>query len=172
MADTYSKLLGLSDSNTTPQDVKKSKPVENPKNQKKKVHIGVSQQAKKESEKQGSKNTTVDASTLASNHASKQASKLESKLASNNASTLVFSTESIESIRKIVRNPGKEEVLYVRLSKEEKDRLADISYTYKRQGIRTSDNELVRVAINALLEDYKTNGAKSVLATLIASLHV
>jgi hypothetical protein len=77
----------------------------------------------------------------------------------------------LETIRKIIKNPGKEEVLYVRLSKEEKDRLADISYTYKRQGIRTSDNEVVRVAINVLLEDYRTNGANSLLAIIISSLH-
>jgi hypothetical protein len=94
-----------------------------------------------------------------------------SSLAINGASTLSLSAESIESIRKIVKNPGKEEVLYVRLSKEEKDKLADVSYTYKRQGIRTSDNELVRVAINTLIEDYKANGERSLLAIIISSLH-
>jgi hypothetical protein len=103
------------------------------------------------------------ASTLASNQ--------DSLLASNNASVLSLPAESLESIRKIVKNPGKEDVLYVRLSKEEKDKLADVSYTYKRQGIRTSDNELVRVAINALIEDYKANGERSLLARIIASLH-
>src|SRR5437016_4910369 len=46
-------------------------------------------------------------------------SKQDSMQASNHASTLAFSTESIESIRKVVKNPGKEEVLYVRLTKEE-----------------------------------------------------
>jgi hypothetical protein len=104
-------------------------------------------------------------------HTSKLASKQDSKLASNHASMLALLPDVLEAIRKIVKNPGKEEVLYVRLSKEEKDRLADISYTYKRQGIRTSDNEVVRVAINALLEDYKTNRENSLLAIILASLH-
>ncbi len=102
---------------------------------------------------------------------SERASKLASMIDSNQASNLSLTPDALETIRKIVKNPGKEEVLYVRLSKEEKDRLADISYTYKRQGIRTSDNEVVRVAINALLEDYRTNGANSLLAILISSLH-
>jgi hypothetical protein len=90
---------------------------------------------------------------------------------SNQSINLSLTPDAHEIIRKIVKNPGKEEVLYVRLSKEEKDRLADISYTYKRQGIRTSDNEVVRVAINAFLEDYRTNGANSLLAIIISSLH-
>jgi hypothetical protein len=99
------------------------------------------------------------------------ASKQDSLLASNHANTLSLSTDALETIRKIVKNPGKEDVLYVRLTKEEKDKLADVSYTYKRQGIRTSDNEVVRVAINALLEDYKTHRENSLLALVIASLH-
>jgi hypothetical protein len=106
---------------------------------------------------------------LNTHFASKQDSKQDSKIDSNQALTLSLPPDAFEAIRKIVKNPGKEEVLYVRLSKEEKDRLADISYTYKRQGIRTSDNEVVRVAINALLEDYRTSGANSLLAIIIAS---
>ncbi len=102
---------------------------------------------------------------------SMQSSKHSSNLASKHASTLALSTEMIEFIRKIVKNPGKEDVLYVRLTKEEKDKLADVSYTYKRQGMKTSDNEVVRIAINALLEDYKTHGETSLLATILASLH-
>jgi hypothetical protein len=59
----------------------------------------------------------------------------------------------------------------VRVSKGEKDALEDVSYTYNRQGIKTSDTEIARLAVNALLEDYKTNGATSLLAILLESLH-
>jgi hypothetical protein len=113
-------------------------------------------------EKQKSR-ISEDASTLARKQDSLQASKL--------ASTLALTPDLIESVRKTVKNPGKEEVLYVRISKEEKDSLSDVSYTYKRQGIKTSDNELVRIALNALLEEYKINGEKSVLALILESLH-
>ena len=110
-----------------------------------------------------------DASNIqsASLLSSKQDSKLDSKL----AITLSLEPEDLEAIRKIVKNPGKEEVLYVRLSKEEKDMLTDISHTYKRQRIKTSDTEMARVAVNVLLEDYRINGANSLLAIMLASLH-
>ena len=118
-----------------------------------------------------SKNISNKAIKKESKLASKLASNQDSLQASNNASTLALSTETLESIRKIVKNPGKEDVLYVRLTKGEKDKLADVIYTYKRQGVRTSDTEVVRVAINTLLEDYKSNGEKSLLAIILASLH-
>jgi hypothetical protein len=99
------------------------------------------------------------------------ASQQDSLQASNHASMLALSPEALEAIRKVVKNPGKADVLYVRVSKEEKDALEDLKYTYKRQGIKTSDNEVARVAINALLEDYKLNGANSLLAKMLESLH-
>jgi hypothetical protein len=103
--------------------------------------------------------------------ASMLASNQDSLQASNHASMLALSRETLASIRRVVKNPGKEEVLYVRVSKEEKDALDDVKYTYKRQDIKTSDNEIARLAINALLADYKTNGATSLLAILLDSLH-
>jgi hypothetical protein len=119
------------------------------------------------------KQVSKKASTKDSKHAITQARKQESLQASNHASmiTLSLPPEILESIRKVVKNPGKAEVLYVRVSKEEKDALDDVSYTYKRQDIKTSDNEIVRVAVNVLLEDYKANRANSLLAMMIASLH-
>ena len=115
--------------------------------------------------------TEIEKEKKESKLASMLASKQDSLQASNHASILALPTETLESIRKTVKNPGKEDVLYVRLTKGEKDKLADVIYTYKRQGVRTSDTEVVRVAINALLEDYKNNGEKSLLAIILASLH-
>lgn len=77
---------------------------------------------------------------------------------------------SLESIRKIVRQFGKEAATY-RLTEEEKQHLADIVYTYKRRGYRTSDNELARVAINWLILDYQDQGEQSVLARVLEALH-
>jgi hypothetical protein len=37
--------------------------------------------------------------------------------------------------------------------------------------VRTSETDLVSVAIHTLLEDYKSNGEKSLLAIILASLH-
>lgn len=77
--------------------------------------------------------------------------------------------EVIESIRKVVKGTGRE-VSFTRLSPAEKGRLADIVYTYKRQGVKTSENEINRIAINLLLADYDTNGEESVLARVLAAL--
>ena len=75
----------------------------------------------------------------------------------------------IETIRKTVKKVGRE-VSFVRLSPEEKNQLTDIVYTYKRHGKKTSENEVSRIAINFMLEDYKANGKKSVLAKVIEAL--
>lgn len=77
----------------------------------------------------------------------------------------------VEEIRRSVKEQGKE-VSYVRLSQAEKNRLADIIYSYRRQGIRTTETEIGRIAINHLIEDHKANGKASILARLLASLHV
>lgn len=94
--------------------------------------------------------------------ASMHASTLASLLASYHAS-------SIDHIRKTVKTVGKE-VTFVRLTVEEKNQLSEIAYAYKRQGIKTSENEISRIAINFLLEDYKANGEASILAKVLASL--
>lgn len=75
----------------------------------------------------------------------------------------------IEEIRKTVKVIGKSE-LYVRLTPEEKSLLADIVYTYKRQGVKTSENEVSRIALNFLTADYQANGAASILAQVIEAL--
>ncbi len=75
----------------------------------------------------------------------------------------------IEVIRKAVKVPGRE-VSFVRLTQDEKGQLADIVYTYKRQGKKTSENEINRIAINFILEDYHANRDNSILAKVIASL--
>lgn len=76
----------------------------------------------------------------------------------------------LEQIRKVVRQVGKEAATY-RLTQAEKQQLADIVYTYKRRGYRTSDNELARIAINWLVLDYQEQGEQSVLACVLESLH-
>lgn len=75
----------------------------------------------------------------------------------------------IAEIRRTVRAYGKE-VSYVRLTPEEKSLLADITYTYKRQGVKTSENEMNRIAVNFLLLDYRVNGAASILTRVIEAL--
>lgn len=93
---------------------------------------------------------------------SKPPDELASTLASVDAST-------VAAIRQVIKAPGRE-VSYVRVTPEEKADLADIVYTYKRQGQKTSENEINRIAINYLLLDYRENGQQSVLARVLAAL--
>jgi len=75
----------------------------------------------------------------------------------------------IALIRSAVKETGKE-TSYHRLTTEEKSKLEDVIYTYKKQGYRLSENEVARIAINWLMEDYKQNGKNSILDLVIESL--
>ena len=97
------------------------------------------------------------------------ASNTASKLASTLADTPSSNAGLIEAIRKTVKTAGKE-VSFMRLTAHEKAQLSDIVYIYKRQGKKTSENEINRIAVNFLLADYKENGAASVLAQVIEAL--
>jgi len=81
-----------------------------------------------------------------------------------------YQGEITETIRKAVKHLGKEAATY-RFTQEEKKALGDIVYTYKGQGVRTSKNEITRIAINFLVEDYKQNGENSILSRVIERLN-
>jgi hypothetical protein len=104
-------------------------------------------------------------------HESKQASNHESTQSSNNASMHANMEESIvETIRKAVKEIGKESTTY-RFTPEEKKALLELSFTYKVQGYKTSENELARIAINFILEDHKQNGRNSILEKVLQALN-
>jgi hypothetical protein len=90
----------------------------------------------------------------------------------SNHDTMIPQDESslLEAVRKSVKQIGKEAATH-RFTLEEKSLLADIEYTYKRQGIRTSENEITRIAINYFIEDYRTNGEQSILAKILKRLN-
>ena len=101
----------------------------------------------------------------------KESTKKAIKKESYHASTLASKQDSmIETIRKTVKSLGTK-VSFTRITPEEKARLADIIYTYKRQGVKTSENEINRIAMNLLIEDFHKNGKESVLAQVIAALN-
>jgi pyruvate/2-oxoglutarate dehydrogenase complex dihydrolipoamide acyltransferase (E2) component len=95
-------------------------------------------------------------------HASETASNADSLQADSHA-------DRVERIRRTVKLAGKE-VTYVRLTPEEKRRLATIVFSYKQQGINTSESVISRIAVNYLLEDYARNKEASVPARVMAAL--
>lgn len=76
----------------------------------------------------------------------------------------------IERLRRAVKQPGKDHSTY-RLTLEEKQELARIVYTYGERGIKTTFNEITRVGLNWLLEEYRANGDDSILARVLARLN-
>ena len=78
--------------------------------------------------------------------------------------------DSLDVVRKAVRQIGKEAATH-RFTLDEKNIMADIEYTYRRQGIRTSENEITRIAINYFIEDYRAHGGSSLLAKLLKRLN-
>ena len=89
---------------------------------------------------------------------------------SHGSMTSRYHDRLIEDIRKAVKVVGREPGT-IRLTEQEKSQLTDIIYTLGRQGKRTSENELYRVALNFLLEDWREYGKESVLARVLAALH-
>ncbi|MCB8980259.1 MAG: hypothetical protein H6657_22840 [Ardenticatenaceae bacterium] len=76
----------------------------------------------------------------------------------------------IELLRKTVKIIGKEAATH-RFTVEEKRAIKKIVFTYEDQGILTSENEITRIAINHLIEDYKQNGKSSLLDRVLKALN-
>jgi hypothetical protein len=76
----------------------------------------------------------------------------------------------IQEVRKAVKELGKEAATH-RFTDSEKKEIMDMIYAYKRQGIRTSENEITRIGVNFLIEDYKENGENSVLHKVLQALN-
>ena len=75
----------------------------------------------------------------------------------------------VKRIRKAVRQLGKEAATH-RFTREEKDAIARIVFTYGQQGVKTCENEITRIGLNWLMEDYQANGKGSVLHKVLAAL--
>ena len=99
--------------------------------------------------------------------------------ASNRANTrdsMLTNTQDdlIETIRKTVKQVGKD-TLFVRLTPDEKHQVASAVFTlnekYRGESRKTSENEIGRIGVNFILEDYKANGRGSILARVMAALH-
>ena len=76
----------------------------------------------------------------------------------------------VEVVRKAVKQFGKEAATH-RFTVAEKKAIADIIYAYRNQGIRTSENEIARIAVNFILHDYRENGENSVLDRVLRALN-
>lgn len=76
----------------------------------------------------------------------------------------------VDLVRKAVKEFGKEAATH-RFTQDEKKEISDLIYTYKNQGIKTSENEITRIAVNFIIEDYRENGENSVLHKILEALN-
>ena len=81
----------------------------------------------------------------------------------------LVASDAVQRIRKATRQIGKEAATY-RFTREEKEALADIVYSYGRLGLKTSENEVVRIGVNWLLGDHGALGEKSLLHRVLKAL--
>jgi hypothetical protein len=103
-----------------------------------------------------------------------QTDNKDATLADVQASMLASNQDDIiETIRKTVKQVGAK-TLYIRLTPEEKHELASIVFgfnkKYSGEGRKTSENEVGRIALNFLIEDYRAHGKESMLAKVLAAL--
>jgi Ulp1 family protease len=82
---------------------------------------------------------------------------------SNHDTVIPRHHDTIEQVRNAVRTFGTEAATH-RFTVKEKRAVAELIYSYKQKGIKTSENEIVRIALNYLLVDYRESGEKSILA--------
>jgi hypothetical protein len=78
--------------------------------------------------------------------------------------------DALELVRRAVRTLGKEAATY-RFTQDEKRALSSIVYAYKERGIKTSENEITRIALNYLIDEYRRNSTASILARVLALLN-
>ena len=77
---------------------------------------------------------------------------------------------TVETIRRAVKALGKEAATH-RFTATEKETIAEIVYACKRQGLRTTENEITRVAVNFIVQDYQANGKESLLVRVLLALN-
>lgn len=77
---------------------------------------------------------------------------------------------TVESIRKAVKQFGKEAATH-RFTREEKQKIAELIFAYSGKSIRTSENEITRIAVNYLIEDHSRTGNDSVLDQVLKLLN-
>ncbi len=117
-------------------------------------------------------NAPVSSAVQKSSPDKKRAQRRRDTMPPRNHATVVsrYHDTTIEAIRSAVKDFGKEAATH-RFTVEEKKTIRDIVYAYVGQGIRTNENEVTRIGVNFLIEDYRTNGDNSILQKVLKALN-
>jgi hypothetical protein len=97
--------------------------------------------------------------TLIENHAERKHAIMTSR----------YRDSMIAPIARSVRDVGKEVCTY-RLTQKEKTALVEIIYHFRMRKSRLSENEIARIAINFLIEDFKSNKNTCMLSSIVEAM--
>ena len=75
---------------------------------------------------------------------------------------------TVSEIKKAIKIIGKEAATH-RLSQSEKRAIYEIIYHFRLSGIRVSENEITRIAINYIIINYQNNNKTSILSQVVSS---
>jgi|SRR5581483_3821070 len=78
--------------------------------------------------------------------------------------------DNIDDIRKVVKQVGRE-TSPLRITPHENDLLEDFVYSFKKQGIRTDKTQIIRIALNYILNDHAEQGEDSILTAVLERLN-
>jgi len=81
-----------------------------------------------------------------------------------------YHDDLLEGIRQALIPFGKEAATF-RFTQTEKDEITELIYLYNNKKIRTSANEITRVAINFIINDHKEFGEDSILEKVLKLLN-
>jgi hypothetical protein len=77
---------------------------------------------------------------------------------------------TVELIRRAVKEFGKEAATH-RFTLSEKRAIANIIHALNMQGIRTTENEVTRIAINFIIDEFNRKGQDSLLGLVLQALN-
>lgn len=101
-----------------------------------------------------------------STHTTKEPANQSTTISGNHATTI---RDTVRRIRQAVHHIGKETATY-RFTRDEKVGLMEIVYQQGKVGIRTSENEIVRIGLNWLLQNHRMQGEGSMLSLVLEAL--
>lgn len=80
-----------------------------------------------------------------------------------------YETDILDSVRREVSKTGSIPSLY-RLNRSEKSRLAQLTFQLKSEGYKVSDTDIVRIALNYVLEDEEATATGGIVRRIIQRL--
>ena len=88
----------------------------------------------------------------------------------NDTMTPRYHDTTVETLRRAVKACGKEAATH-RFTATEKGAIAEIVYACKREGLRTTENEITRIAVNFIIAEYQAKGESSLLVKVLRALN-